>query len=56
MPKHRTANVARAGRKADAVEHLRRAIDMSEGCREMASKDSDFDPIRDEPAFNELVN
>jgi hypothetical protein len=37
-------------------EHLRRPIDMWEGCLEMASKDSDFDSIRDEPAFNELVN
>jgi hypothetical protein len=28
---------------------------MWEGCREMAREDSDFDPIRDEPAFQELV-
>lgn len=46
---------SRAGRSADAVEHLRRAIDMWEGCRDMAKGDSDFDPIRDEPAFKELV-
>ena len=44
-----------AGRTADAVEHLRQAIDMWEGCRDMAKGDSDFDPIRDEPAFEELV-
>ena len=44
-----------AGRTADAVEHLRRAIEMWEGCRDMAEGDSDFDPIRDEPAFKELV-
>jgi hypothetical protein len=44
-----------AGRDADAVEHLRRAIDMWEGCRDMARDDSDFDPIRDEPAFQDLV-
>jgi len=44
-----------AGRPADAVEHLRRAIEMWEGCREMAKADSDFDPIRDEPAFQEPV-
>ena len=44
-----------AGRAADAVEHLRRAIDIWEGCREMAREDSDFDPIRDEPAFRDLV-
>ena len=44
-----------AGRTADAIEHLRQAIDMWEGCREMASGDSDFDAIRDEPAFQELI-
>jgi hypothetical protein len=44
-----------AGETADAVEHLRQAIDMWEGCREMANADSDFDPIRNEPAFEELV-
>ena len=44
-----------AGRTEDALEHLGRAIAMYEGCREMAKGDSDFDPIRDEPAFVELV-
>ena len=44
-----------AGRTADAIEHLRQAIDMWEGCRDMAKEDSDFDPIRDEPAFEELI-
>jgi hypothetical protein len=28
---------------------------MWEGCREMATKDSDFDPIRDEPGFRDLM-
>jgi len=40
-----------AGRGADAVEHLARAIEMWDGCREMAKEDADLDPIRDEPAF-----
>jgi hypothetical protein len=44
-----------AGRKADAVEHLGRAIAIWEGCRAMAEGDSDFDPIREEPAFQELM-
>ena len=44
-----------AGRAADAIEHLRHAIGMWEGCRGMAKEDSDFDPIRSEPAFEELV-
>ena len=44
-----------AGRKADAIEHLRLAIEGSEQFRSLAAGDSDFDPIRDEPAFKELV-
>jgi hypothetical protein len=28
---------------------------MSERSREYAESDSDFDPIRDEPAFKELI-
>ena len=44
-----------AGRAADAIEHLRLAIERSEQSRSLATRDSDFDPIRDEPAFKELV-
>ena len=44
-----------AGRAGDAVEHLRRAIDIWEGCRDMATNDSDFDPIRDDPSFQSLI-
>ena len=44
-----------AGRKADAIEHLRIAIERSEQARSFAAGDSDFDPIRDDPAFKELV-
>ena len=44
-----------AGRTADALEHLRRAIEISEPLREYATGDSDFDPIRDETAFKELI-
>ena len=44
-----------AGRMADAIEHLRLAIERSERFRSFAADDSDFDPIRDEPAFKELV-
>jgi hypothetical protein len=43
------------GRTTDAVDHLRRAIDMSEQFRAYAQDDSDLDPIRDEPAFKELI-
>ena len=44
-----------AGRTGEAIEHLRQAIDGWEGCRDLAKRDSDFDPIRGEPAFEELV-
>ncbi len=45
-----------AGQTAGAIDHLRQAIDMWDGCREMAKQDSDFDPIRDEPAFQALLD
>ncbi len=44
-----------AGRTADAIEHLRGAIERSERFRSFAAGDSDFDPIREEPEFKELV-
>jgi tetratricopeptide (TPR) repeat protein len=44
-----------AGRKDDAIEHLRRSLELSPRFSEMAKKDSDFDAIRDEPGFKELV-
>jgi tetratricopeptide (TPR) repeat protein len=44
-----------AGRTADAIEHLRLAIDRMERLRSLAVDDSDFDPIRKEPAFEELM-
>jgi tetratricopeptide (TPR) repeat protein len=44
-----------AGRTTDAVDDLRRAIDLSERFRVYAKDDSDFDAIRDEPEFKELI-
>jgi hypothetical protein len=44
-----------AGRTADAIEHLRLAVQRSDQSRTLAAKDPDFDPIRDEPAFKELI-
>jgi tetratricopeptide (TPR) repeat protein len=44
-----------AGRTADAIEHLGLAIDKSERFRTYAADDSDFRPIREEPAFQALV-
>jgi tetratricopeptide (TPR) repeat protein len=45
-----------AGRKDDAIEHLRLAIERFDQFRSYAANDSDFDPVRDEPAFRELVS
>ena len=44
-----------AGRTADAIEHLRLAIERSPRFRSLAAEDSDFDPIRQEPAFKTLM-
>jgi hypothetical protein len=44
-----------AGRTDDAIEHLRLAIDHADQLRSLAAGDSDFDSIRDEAAFKELV-
>ena len=44
-----------AGRKDEAIEHLRVAIDRRKQLRSLAAEDSDLDPIRQEPAFKELV-
>ncbi len=43
------------GRTTDALEHLRRAVELSDRFRPYARDDSDFDAIRDEPGFAELV-
>ena len=45
-----------AGRTDDAIEHLRQAIEGWEGCRELAEHEPDFDPIRDELAFQDLLD
>jgi hypothetical protein len=44
-----------AGRKDDALQHLRRSIELSDQFRSYAKDDSDFESIRNEPAFKELV-
>jgi hypothetical protein len=44
-----------AHRPSDAIDHLTRAVDRSERFREYARDDSDFDPIRDEPEFKQLI-
>ena len=44
-----------AGRVADALAHLRQAIEVHRGYAEMAKGDSDFDAVRGEPGFAALV-
>jgi tetratricopeptide (TPR) repeat protein len=44
-----------AGRKADAIEHLRLAIETSDSVRSYLAEDSDLDPLRDEPDFQALL-
>jgi tetratricopeptide (TPR) repeat protein len=43
------------GQTTEALEHLRKAIELSEQFRDYAKHDSDLDPIRDEPGFNQLI-
>jgi len=47
------------GQTSDAIEHLRLALEGTERYRErlrsLAAADSDFDPIRAEPAFKALI-
>jgi tetratricopeptide (TPR) repeat protein len=45
-----------SGRTTDALDHLRQAIEMSEEFRASAKDDSDLDPIRGEPAFEQLID
>lgn len=44
-----------AGRTDKALQHLPRAIELHDEARELAKGDSDFDAIRDDPAFERLV-
>jgi hypothetical protein len=44
-----------AGEAAHALDHLRRAIETWDGCRELARGDADFAAVRDHPAFVELT-
>lgn len=42
---------ALAGRRAEALDHLRRAFELDPKTREWAATDSDLDSLRDDPAF-----
>jgi tetratricopeptide (TPR) repeat protein len=46
----------RAGRTDDALEHLRRAIELEPRAAEYARGDEDFDSVREDPRFKEIVS
>ena len=46
---------AQIGRTEEAIDHLRDALEQRPSLRDLAREDTDFDPLRDEPAFRELV-
>ena len=46
---------ALAGRKEEAIGHLRVAFERRPSLRDLAKEDTDLDPLRDERAFRELV-
>ena len=46
---------AQIGRTEEAIDHLRVALERRPSLRDLAREDTDFDPLRDEPAFRELI-
>jgi hypothetical protein len=44
-----------AGRNAEAIEHLRAAVDLHGDLGSLAAGDPDLIAIRGEPAFTEIV-
>jgi len=46
---------AQLGRKEQALEHLRQAVEANPHLKENAPKDADLDPIRDEPEFSAIT-
>jgi tetratricopeptide (TPR) repeat protein len=46
---------AQSGDPGTALEHLKKAIDEDQRHRFLARHDSDFDPVRDSPGFQELL-
>jgi hypothetical protein len=46
---------ARAGRADDAIEHLRRALEINGRVAELMATDEDLDSLRDDPRFGTLT-
>jgi tetratricopeptide (TPR) repeat protein len=46
---------ARGGHADEAIEHLRRAVEINERIKKLVATDEDLDSIRDDPRFAELT-
>jgi tetratricopeptide (TPR) repeat protein len=46
---------ARAGRADEAIDHLRRAVEINERIKELIATDEDLDSIREDQRFAELT-
>jgi tetratricopeptide (TPR) repeat protein len=46
---------ARAGRADEAIEHLRRSVEINDRTKELMATDEDLDSIREDPRFAELA-
>jgi len=46
---------ARAGHADEAIEHLRRSLEINERVKELMATDEDLDSIREDPRFAELT-
>jgi hypothetical protein len=46
---------ARAGQRDDAIEHLRRAVDLNQRIKELIETDEDLDSVREDERFAELM-
>jgi tetratricopeptide (TPR) repeat protein len=47
---------ARAGRADDAIEHLRRSVEINDRVKELIASDEDLDSIREDQRFVELTS
>ena len=47
---------ARAGRVDEAIDHVRRAVEINDRIKELVATDEDLDAIRDDPRFAELAS
>jgi tetratricopeptide (TPR) repeat protein len=43
------------GKRQEALDHLKRSVELDPEFRELAEKDSDFDPVRDDEGFASAI-